>query len=153
MRPIIRIAETPEAFFRLIRLREEVFVVEQGVPIGIELDDEDDRAIHFIATVKKEVVGTARLIIRRRSGKIGRMAVRKEWRGKSIGTALIGFIIKLSERKRLTVLTLHAQEPAVSFYARLGFVAEGERFYEAGIPHRKMALQTNSRRKSDRMGG
>ncbi|WDT79943.1 MAG: hypothetical protein MPW14_22965 [Candidatus Manganitrophus sp.] len=95
VRLTVRIAEKQEDFFRLIRLREEVFVIEQGVPLEIELDDEDDRAIHFVAISGREVIGTARLVVKgrsgqgksgqRKSGKIGRMAVRKDWRGKGLG--------------------------------------------------------------------
>ncbi|WP_202882243.1 GNAT family N-acetyltransferase [Candidatus Manganitrophus noduliformans] len=157
MRPTVRIAEKQEDFFRLIRLREEVFVIEQGVPLEIELDDADDRAIHFVAILGGEVIGTARLVVKgktgqRKSGKIGRMAVRKDWRGKGVGTALIDFIKKTFGKKKRVGLYLHAQESALSFYEALGFTAEGERFYEAGIPHRKMVLN-DGRRKIDKRGG
>lgn len=164
VRLTVRIAEKQEDFFRLIRLREEVFVIEQGVPLEIELDDADDRAIHFVAISGREVIGTARLVVegktgQRKSGKIGRMAVRKEWRGKGVGTALIDFIKKSSKKKRLIALYLHAQESALSFYRRLGFNPEGDRFYEAGIPHRKMILNegrwegVGGRRKINKKGG
>lgn len=141
MRPAIRIARRQEEFFQLIRLREEVFVIEQGVPLDIELDEADDRAVHFIATAKGEVIGTARLVVRGRAGKIGRMAVQKKWRGKGVGAALIGLIKKTAVKKGITRLYLHAQASAVPFYQRLGFVAEGKGFVEAGIPHRKMVLK------------
>lgn len=159
VRLTIRIAEKQEDFFRLIRLREEVFVIEQGVPLEIELDDADDRAIHFVAISGREVVGTARLVVkgksgRGKSGKLGRMAVRKDWRGKGIGTALIGFIRKVSEKRKLIRLYLHAQESALSFYRHLGFNPESDRFYEAGIPHRKMVLVLNDgTRKNNKRGG
>lgn len=152
VRLAVRIAEKQEDFFRLIRLREEVFVAEQGIPLEIELDDADDRAIHFVALSGGAVIGTARLVVKGRSGKIGRMAVRKDWRGKGVGTALIDFIKKTSKREKLIKLSLHAQESALSFYEHLGFAAEGERFYEAGIPHRKMVLSVGARRKGDKRG-
>lgn len=151
VRLTIRIAEKQEDFFRLIRLREEVFVIEQGVPLEIELDDADDRAIHFVAISGREVVGTARLVVkgksgrgksgRGKSGKIGRMAVRKDWRGKGIGTALIDFIKDVARRRGITPLYLHAQTPAVLFYTRMGFTTTGAPFVEAGIAHRKMVLK------------
>lgn len=141
VRPHVRIAKEQEDFFQLIRLREEVFVIEQGVPIEIELDDADDQAIHFVAAMKNEVIGTARLVVKGRAGKIGRMAVQKKWRGKGVGAALIGLIKKTAVKKGITRLYLHAQASAVAFYQRLGFVAEGKGFVEAGIPHRKMVLK------------
>src|SRR3569832_1316245 len=102
MKQVVRIAKTQEDYFGLIRLREAVFVIEQGVPLEIELDDEDDRAIHFVALSGKRVVGTARLVVMGRSGrsgKIGRMAVSPDRRGKGVGTALIDFI-KTAARKK-----------------------------------------------------
>lgn len=159
VRPTVRIAGKQEDFFRLIRLREEVFVIEQGVSLEIELDDADDRAIHFVAVLGKKVIGTARLVAHGKSGKIGRMAVRKKWRGKGVGTALMALIKKISKKKRVKHLYLHAQESALSFYEHFGFTLEGERFYEAGIPHRKMVLNSGRRRgegirrKIDKKGG
>jgi predicted GNAT family N-acyltransferase len=134
----VRVARSQGDFFQLIRLREEVFVVEQEVPIEIELDQDDDRAIHFIARAGQDVVGTARLVVEERVGKIGRMAVRKRWRGRGIGRKLVDLIKKVSNEMDLSELILHAQEQAIPFYERLGFSVEGKRFKEAGIWHRKM---------------
>lgn len=138
---IVRIATSQRDFFRLVRLREAVFVVEQQVPIEIELDDEDDRAIHVIADEGADLVGTARLIIKGHSGKIGRMAVDRRRRRGGVGTALIDFIKEESRQWGLSDLVLHAQAHAVPFYERLGFSAEGAAFEEAGIPHRRMVFR------------
>jgi predicted GNAT family N-acyltransferase len=140
-RKIVRVAETQEDFFRLIRVREEVFVVEQGISVEIELDDDDDRAIHFVAEAGGEIVGAARLVVNGRTGKIGRMAVRKKWRRSGIGADLISFIKLFAKRRRLSQLYLHAQETAIPFYERTGFLGVGRRFKEAGIPHRKMIYE------------
>lgn len=137
-------ARSQEDFFRLIRLREEVFVLEQGIPMEIELDDDDGRAIHFIAEVGGVVVGTARLLIEEEGGKIGRMAVRKKWRRKKIGAALIGFIKRFARRRGLSQLYLHAQLPAIPFYEGAGFWVRGRTFKEAGLPHRKMIYEIRS---------
>jgi len=141
VRPTVRLAKTQADFFRLIRLREEVFVIEQGVPLKIELDDLDDHALHFVALSGRAVIGTARLVIKGKSGKIGRMAVRKDCRGKGVGSALIDFIKGVARRRGLIRLYLHAQEPAVLFYTGFGFLTTGAPFVEAGIPHRKMVLK------------
>ena|SRR5581483_109382 len=141
----VELAHTQDDFFRLIRLREAVFVMEQGIPVGIELDDDDSGALHVIARRGREVVGTARLVLKGKTGKIGRMAVRKGLRRRGIGTALIEFIKKMSVEMELKELLLHAQEEAIPFYERLGFSAFGERFSEAGIPHRKMRLQRSTK--------
>lgn len=116
-------------------------MIEQGVPLEIELDDADDRAIHFVAILGGEVIGTARLVVKGKTGKIGRMAVRKDWRRKGVGTALIDFIKDVARRRGVTPLYLHAQTPTVPFYTHLGFTTTGAPFVEAGIAHRKMVLK------------
>ena len=134
----ISIAHNQEEIFRLIRLREEVFVIEQSVPLRVELDEEDDRATHLVAKAGREVVGTARLVVKGSRGKIGRMAVRKGWRRKRIGERLVIALIPLARERGVTELVLHAQLHAVPFYERQGFQAEGSPFEEAGIPHISM---------------
>ena len=54
------------------RVREQVFVAEQGVPVAEEMDDHDPVARHFLACAGNEAVATGRLLD---SGQIGRMAV------------------------------------------------------------------------------
>jgi predicted GNAT family N-acyltransferase len=132
---IVSIAHTQEDFFRLIRLREEVFVFEQKVPLEIELDDEDDRATHLIARVGREVVGTARLVVKGTAGKIGRMAVKRGWRKKGVGEKLLEALMPIARERGVSNLVLHAQTSVVPFYQKQGFRTEGEDFIEAGIQH------------------
>ena len=78
------------------------------------------------------LVGTGRLL---RDGRIGRMAVLRPWRGKGAGGALLAELLKMAQAAGLNDLVLHAQTHAMGFYEKHGFVAEGEEFMEAGIPH------------------
>ncbi|MBI2295265.1 MAG: GNAT family N-acetyltransferase [Betaproteobacteria bacterium] len=84
-------------------------------------------------------VGTGRLL---RDGRIGRMAVLKEWRGKGAGSALMDHLIGLARKMGFDEVRLHAQTHAAGFYAKHGFTAEGEEFMEAGIPHVAMSRTT-----------
>lgn len=131
--------ELQEAF--AIRMR--VFVKEQRVPAEIELDSEDQRAIHFLATASGKAVGTARVVQRRASAKIGRMAVVKSYRGKGIGKKLLRRAITTALAQGAQRIYLHAQVPVIGFYESLGFHSVGPVFDEAGIPHRKMILKGN----------
>jgi predicted GNAT family N-acyltransferase len=119
-------------------IRIRVFVKEQGVPAEIELDRDDKRAIHFLATVEREPVGTARVVMRSRSAKIGRMAVLKTWRRKGVGTKLLQRAVAAAGRLGAQEIYLHAQVPVIGFYETMGFRPVGPVFDEAGIPHRKM---------------
>ena len=127
-----------------IRLR--VFVREQRVPEEIELDDDDERAIHFLALVAGKAVGTARLVMRRGNAKIGRMAVLKSYRRVGIGKKLLKRCIEAANRHGAQNIYLHAQVPVVGFYEAMGFRCVGPVFKEAGIAHRKMILKRRQAR-------
>jgi predicted GNAT family N-acyltransferase len=119
-------------------VRRTVFQLEQRVPPALEFDDDDDRAVHVIAEADGVVVGTGRVVLNRDSAKIGRMAVLTPWRQRGIGRALLTALLQEAERRGATRAVLHAQVHAIGFYSRAGFIAVGDEFDEAGIPHRKM---------------
>lgn len=123
---------------RAFAIRLRVFVKEQGVPAGIELDRDDARAVHFLAFVDSKSVGTARVVMRRSSAKIGRMAVLKGLRRKGVGTTLLKRAVLTAKRRSAKKIYLHAQVPVVGFYESMGFRCAGPIFMEAGIPHRTM---------------
>lgn len=125
-------------------IRMRVFVREQGVPAEIELDEDDKRAIHFLAFTAGKTVGTARVVLRRASAKIGRMAVLKSYRGRGVGMKLLQKAIEAAKRKRARGIYLHAQVSVIGFYETAGFRAVGPVFEEAGIRHRKMTWTKRS---------
>lgn len=120
-------------------IRRAVFVDEQRVPEELEWDDADADCRHVLAYSPEgaAAIGTGRLLP---DGHIGRMAVLKAWRGRGVGSAILVFLIGLARDKGFRVLRLHAQTHALGFYEKYGFVATGDEFMEAGIPHRAMVL-------------
>jgi len=130
-----------EAKARAFAIRMRVFVREQRVPAAIELDHDDERAIHFLATSDGRAVGTARLVSHHGSAKIGRMAVLKSYRGKGVGKKLLRRAVATAKKLGARTIYLHAQVPVIEFYEKLGFRCVGAVFDEAGIPHRKMILK------------
>ena len=123
---------------QVFSIRIRVFVREQHVPAEIELDADDQRAIHFLATKSVRAVGTARVVMSHGEAKIGRMAVLKSYRRKGVGAALLKRAILAAKRLHARRIYLHAQVAVTGFYERLGFRAVGRVFDEAGIAHRKM---------------
>ena len=121
---------------RLRGVREEVFIREQSVPVELEWDEFDIVSTHVLAENNGLAIGTGRLLP---DGHIGRMAVLKPWRGIGVGSALLSTLVEQARKRGFPRLQLHAQEHAIAFYRRHGFVAEGEIFDEAGIVHRQMA--------------
>ncbi len=117
-------------------IRHAVFVVEQKVPVDIELDEFDPVSVHALAFGGDGVaVGTGRLLP---DGHIGRMAVLRHARGSGVGGALLRALMAAARERGFGEVQLNAQTHALAFYARFGFVAEGEEFDDAGIPHRAM---------------
>ena len=114
-------------------VRFKVFVEEQHVPEDEEWDDEDVASRHVLALdAEGRPIGTGRLL---RDGHIGRMAVLKDWRRRGVGAALMARLLLLAREAQHDVVRLHAQTHALGFYEKLGFIAEGEEFMEANIPH------------------
>jgi predicted GNAT family N-acyltransferase len=127
-------------------VRRRVFIEEQGVSEEEEWDASDSDCVHVLAfTAKRDVVGTARLDD---TGKIGRVAVIREWRGKGVGARLVEALIEHARQKGFERVHLNAQVTALDFYRRLGFDPDGPVFDEAGIPHRRMERATGHERRA-----
>jgi YbgC/YbaW family acyl-CoA thioester hydrolase len=126
-----------------LALRTEVFVQEQGVPLEMEHDEFDKDAVHVvIRNLLGAPIATARLIQQAPGvARIGRMAVKRVLRGSNLGaTALQAMLDEASSRGDHTAV-LHAQLSAKAFYAKFGFVQEGDVYEEAGIQHVTMSKQ------------
>lgn len=120
-------------------LRRAVFIEEQGVPEAEELDDQDDRAIHLLAWQDGRPVGSARILLLGDTGKIGRVCVLAQARGRGLGAALIRASLDvLRVQPGITRAKLGSQAHAIGFYEKLGFAAHGPVYDDAGIPHRDM---------------
>jgi predicted GNAT family N-acyltransferase len=135
---LVRQAQWQRDRAALRKVREEVFVIEQRVPLELEWDEFDAVSLHALAeTPDGEPIGTGRLLP---DGHIGRMAVLPAWRGAGVGSALLRHLVDAARHADLPGVVLHAQSHAVEFYRRHGFAPEGEEFIEAGIPHQAMRL-------------
>lgn len=132
-------------------LRLSVFVEEQLVPEHEEWDGNDENALHVLARDPDgQAIGTGRLLP---DGRIGRMAVSKAWRGRGVGAAILRELIRQAHERGHSEAVLSSQVHAIPFYERFGFVAEGQEYDDAGIPHRTMRLPLYDRRPADLAGG
>ena len=122
----------------LLDLRGTVFIQEQGVPEQRERDGLDGDCWHVLARDDAgRPIGCGRLTP---AHKIGRMAVLQEWRGRGVGVALLRELVARARAQGWPEVALDAQVSAIGFYAREEFVAYGEEFEDAGLPHRAMRL-------------
>ena len=120
----------------LRRIRTEVFIIEQKVPVALEWDSVDADCRHAIAEdLAGNPIGCGRLLP---DGYIGRVAVLRPWRGRGVGSAILSRLTDVARYAGFARVALKAQTHALAFYERHGFAATGAEFEEAGIPHRVM---------------
>lgn len=123
------------------QVRREVFILEQGVPEDLEIDEFDPVAFHALAYSDSACIGTARLHLNDDgSGQIGRMAILSSFRNQGLGRQIMKVLIETARSNGISSLILHAQVSAIPFYEKLGFITNGPIYDEAGIPHRNMMM-------------
>lgn len=120
----------------LLRLRVDVFVVEQDCPYH-ELDGRDLLADteHVWLTDGNGVAAAVRILADPAGRRIGRVVTRPDRRGEGLAAGLIRRVL---ERHGHQPTVLDAQSHLHDFYASLGYVVTGPEFVEDGIPHLPM---------------
>lgn len=110
--------------------------------MDLEWDEWDARSVHALARDPSgRVLGTGRLLPREfdpgapATAHIGRMAVLGAARRAGVGGLVLRALMDAARERGFTEVVLHAQSYVAPFYARHGYVAEGEEFMEAGIAH------------------
>lgn len=135
--PTIRWARGEEDLAGAIAIRELVFCREQGVTLEEEHDGFDAAALHVVARDPDghEVIGTLRLLGDGETAKIGRVAVRRDWRRRGVALRMLELAIDRAVERGFTRARLAAQLDAIELYRRVGFEVESEPFDSARIVH------------------
>ena len=135
-----------EELYQILRLRSEVFVVEQDC-VYQDLDNKDQISVQIFIKDKNEIVAYTRIF---KSGdyyknpSIGRVVVSKKDRGKELGKKImISSIDYIQENLKGDKIELSAQKYLDKFYKDLGFYKIGEDYLEDGIPHQRMIKEIN----------
>ena len=117
------------------QIRQEVFVSEQG--FEIEFDDIDNNSMHMMLYSDNDAVGCCRFFPGEIPGEyiIGRIAVRKAYRGQSMGKRIVEMAIQHIKNKGASKVSLSAQVQAKDFYEGLGFRAKGDVYLDEHCPH------------------
>ena len=137
---LIHVAHNDIQMRLCLRIREEVFIKEQNVPRDIEIDEHDvltdPVCKHFLLVVNGMPAGTARAItLADQSIKIQRVAIQKNYRGSGFGKVLLEEIEKHYQASKYV---LGAQEHAIPFYEKLGYVISSDIYMDANIRHKDM---------------
>ena len=130
-----------EDLYQILRLRSEVFVVEQDC-VYQDLDNKDQNAIHLYYKENDQIVAYTRIF---KAGDyyenpcIGRVVVSKKNRGNDIGKKImIDSMEYIKQNIKGEKIELSAQKYLDKFYKDLGFYKIGEDYLEDGIPHQRM---------------
>lgn len=134
-----RFAElTTSQLYEILRLRSEVFVVEQDC-VYLDLDgrDTESTTTHWwIEDAAGHVIATARLLRTHPGSRIGRVVVDATQRKNGVGSRIVEQALRVAPRPTRADAQAHLED----WYARFGFVREGDEFVEDGIPHVPMVL-------------
>lgn len=132
---------TPHQLYQLLRLRSEVFVVEQQC-IFLDMDNKDQQCYHLLGWKGELLAASTRLVppgISYPEMSIGRVVSSPQVRGTGIGRELMEVSIKACyELWDKASIRIGAQCYLENFYKSLGFEPEGEIYLEDGIPHIEM---------------
>ena len=130
---------TTDELYELLRVRSEVFVVEQNC-VYQDLDGDDQKAIHLWLTLEGKTVALARVCpagTHMTEISIGRVITTE--RGKGYGKEILLYAIDAaSEHFGAILIDIEAQEYAKGFYESVGFKQSSDTFMLDGIPHIKM---------------
>lgn len=116
-----------------IELRREVFIIEQNVPIELELEAQEDRFIHCCLFLDDLLIAYARVFLSTPVS-FGRVCVKKEYRHFGYGKKIMEYAEQQIPLHRIEI-QIHAQLTAVPFYESLGYTCFGQKFSEANIDH------------------
>ncbi|WP_269686264.1 GNAT family N-acetyltransferase [Flavobacterium lacustre] len=127
--------------YDLLRLRSEIFVVEQNC-VYLDLDGKDKVALHLFGEFEGKIVAHARLFkagISFENASIGRVTVAADYRDRKWGhdlmrEAIAGILIHFGESQ----ITIGAQLYLKKFYESHGFMQTSDMYLEDDIPHIEM---------------
>jgi len=128
-----------DELYEIIRLREEVFVVEQQC-IYLDADGRDTDAWHVMLRDEDGLAAYCRVLapgVSFPEASLGRVIAKKRMQG--LGTQVVALGIQVAvEKYHASAITIEAQTYARTLYEKLGFRQNSEEFLEDGIPHIRM---------------
>ena len=117
-------------------IRTEVFIEEQG--FKDEFDEIDGRSMHIVIYDGGVAAATCRVFQEGGIFHIGRVAVRKPFRGHAYGAAIMDAAEQRVRAMGGTEIAVSAQVRARGFYEKSGYEATGGEYLDEGCPHVKM---------------
>ncbi len=133
---------TNEELYAILKLRAEVFVVEQDC-VYLDLDDFDQKSIHVFGRHENKIAAYTRILppsVYYKEAAIGRVVTLKDIRMDGYGKEIMHFSIASIKTQYNSNIRIMAQCYLTKFYSDFGFKIDGPEFLEDGIPHVEMLL-------------
>ncbi len=126
----------PVTAYRILALRERVFVVEQDC-VYADLDGRDlePGTLHLWVEQEGAPVSYLRVLDDGDHARIGRVVTEPAHRGRGLGAVVLEAALAVIGERRTEI---HAQAHLAGWYEHFGFVVSGRQFLEDGIPHLPM---------------
>ncbi|MEO6328838.1 MAG: GNAT family N-acetyltransferase [Ginsengibacter sp.] len=134
---------TNEELYKILQLRNEVFVVEQNCPYQ-DCDNKDQHCFHLMGWNEDTLVAYSRLLppgIAFKEPSIGRVVTSPSVRRNKIGRELMTrSIMQIRDLFGKLSISIGAQLYLKNFYESLGFIKTSDTYLEDGIEHIEMLL-------------
>ena len=111
-----------ESILESQKIRNEVFVQEQGIPSELDIDGKDDHSYYALAYTNNQTIGAARLsLIANRRAVLARVAVQKEFRGFGVASKIVKASLLQAEKLNIKKVDIYPHEYLRDFYESFGF--------------------------------
>lgn len=132
---------TTKELYNILKVRQEVFVVEQEAAY-LDADDTDQKAIHIWAEKDDKVVAYCRIFdqgVKYKETSIGRVLTHPDYRKLKLGRILVGYAVDTIEnRYKTSAIRISAQDYLIKFYEDFGFISTDKKYLEDNLPHTEM---------------
>ncbi|GIO27157.1 GNAT family N-acetyltransferase [Ornithinibacillus bavariensis] len=138
---------TVQELYGILKARTDIFVVEQECPYP-ELDNYDQKSLHYYLTVEGEIAAYVRLLpkglVYKETPAIGRVLVVEKFRSRGYAREIMENALHIIDEKwQESSVRIQAQAYLKGFYESLGFQQISSEYLEDGIPHIDMLLEGN----------
>jgi predicted GNAT family N-acyltransferase len=131
----VQVVSNKNEFEDALKVRREVFIVEQQVPEEEEIDQYEDECTHVVMYDDGKPVAAGRLRNYEGVGKMERICVLASHRKHGLGKKVMDQLEGLAKEKGFKKVKLNAQTHAEGFYEKIGYQTISDIFMDAGIPH------------------
>lgn len=125
-------------------VRHKVFTVEQGIPAELDKDGEDSHATNILLNVQGRIVGTGRLVIKNGKGKLARIAVLDEFRGRGYASVIVRALEAHGEELGVDEFELYPHNYLEKLYQQLGYSRDPD--YFSSVAGHKLIRMTKNKR-------